>query len=224
MDKINLALDWIPNINHVGFFVAQEKGFFRNHGVEVTITDPSFDDYGMTPAKKVELGIADFALCPAESIINNQRKKRIFNLVAVGALLQSDSNSSETNENASVNPVGPFEGNLYNPMMVADEANIRNREDEYKRFLAASREGFAFCKENPQEASEILKAYLPGKVDRLDLIDSLKAALPSFGIGDSWGIISRERVVRFLSWLNKKGLEFSRIKPRDLYTNSLLRD
>ena len=25
--KLRLALDWTPNINHIGFYVAKEKGF-----------------------------------------------------------------------------------------------------------------------------------------------------------------------------------------------------
>ncbi|MFT5973166.1 MAG: ABC-type nitrate/sulfonate/bicarbonate transport system substrate-binding protein, partial [Cryomorphaceae bacterium] len=54
MDKITLALDWTPNINHIGFFVALEKGFYKELGLEVEIIDPSADNYAVTPAKKVE--------------------------------------------------------------------------------------------------------------------------------------------------------------------------
>jgi len=27
--KINLALDWTPNTNHIGFFIAKELGYFN---------------------------------------------------------------------------------------------------------------------------------------------------------------------------------------------------
>ena len=56
MPKLTLALDWTPNINHIGFFIAQEKGFYHESGIELEIVDPSTDNYAVTPAKKVELG------------------------------------------------------------------------------------------------------------------------------------------------------------------------
>ena len=30
MNKIKLALDWTPNINHIGFFIAKEKGYYKD--------------------------------------------------------------------------------------------------------------------------------------------------------------------------------------------------
>jgi len=64
MNSLILALDWTANINHIGFFVAKAKGFYQANGIDLTIIDPSQDNYKVTPAKKVELGEADFALCP----------------------------------------------------------------------------------------------------------------------------------------------------------------
>ncbi|MEL6667551.1 MAG: ABC transporter substrate-binding protein [Bacteroidota bacterium] len=90
MAPIKLALDWTPNINHIGFFVAQEKGFYTAQNLKVDISDPLADDYQITPAKKVELGLADFALCPTESIISYRTKTYPFPLVAVAAVLQDD--------------------------------------------------------------------------------------------------------------------------------------
>ena len=55
-----LYLDWTPNINHIGFFVAKDLGFYENLGIRINILDPSTDDYKITPVKKVELGESDF--------------------------------------------------------------------------------------------------------------------------------------------------------------------
>jgi ABC-type nitrate/sulfonate/bicarbonate transport system substrate-binding protein len=90
MNTLRLALDWTPNINHLGFFVAREMGFYEAVGLRVDISDPSADNYAVTPAKKVELGQADFALCPLESIISYQTKSRPFPLIALGAVLLED--------------------------------------------------------------------------------------------------------------------------------------
>ena len=33
--KISVVLDWTPNTNHTGMYVAQEKGFYAEEGLEV---------------------------------------------------------------------------------------------------------------------------------------------------------------------------------------------
>ncbi len=38
--KITFVLDWTPNTNHTGLYVAQEKGYFRQEGLEVEIVQP----------------------------------------------------------------------------------------------------------------------------------------------------------------------------------------
>ena len=90
MQTINLALDWTPNINHIGFFVAEDQGFYRDADLRVQIIDPSTDNYAVTPAKKLETGAADVALCPTESLISYRTKVTPFPLVAIAALLQED--------------------------------------------------------------------------------------------------------------------------------------
>ena len=90
MKKLTMALDWTPNINHIGFFVAEKKGFYRDLGLEVSILNPADDDYAVTPAKKVESGRADMALCPTESIISYHTKPHSFDLVGIAAVFQKD--------------------------------------------------------------------------------------------------------------------------------------
>ena len=39
-EKIRIVLDWTPNTNHTGLYVAQEKGFFAQQGLDVEIMQP----------------------------------------------------------------------------------------------------------------------------------------------------------------------------------------
>ncbi len=60
LKKITLALDWYPNANHAGLFLAQERGYFADAGLEVELYTPSDptvvlqtvaagrDDYGIS--------------------------------------------------------------------------------------------------------------------------------------------------------------------------------
>lgn len=90
MTILKLALDWTPNVNHVGFFVAKAKGFYKANGIDLDIISPGADNYATTPAKKVEHGLADFALCPTESLISYQTKSKPFQLVGVSSIFQED--------------------------------------------------------------------------------------------------------------------------------------
>ena len=77
MQGLTLALDWTPNINHIGFFVAHDLGLYTQRGIQLSISNPVEDNYQMTPGKKLELGRADFAIAPFETVIslNNKANK-----------------------------------------------------------------------------------------------------------------------------------------------------
>nr|WP_297919496.1 ABC transporter substrate-binding protein [uncultured Allomuricauda sp.] len=90
MKTFKLALDWTPNINHIGFFIADELGYYRGAGLKVELLNPQEDNYTTTPAKKVELGKADMSLCPFESILSYRTKSRTFDAVAIAAIFQED--------------------------------------------------------------------------------------------------------------------------------------
>lgn len=40
LKKVQLYLDWTPNTNHSGIYVAKEKGYFEEHGLDVEIMLP----------------------------------------------------------------------------------------------------------------------------------------------------------------------------------------
>ena len=40
-EKLSLMLDWFPNVDHLPIYVAQEKGYFSDQGIEVSIISPS---------------------------------------------------------------------------------------------------------------------------------------------------------------------------------------
>lgn len=124
MHQITLALDWTPNINHIGFFVALKQGYYRELGLDVTIVSPSLDDYEKTPAKRVELGEADFALCPTESIISYRTKSKPFPLVAIAAVLQSDLSAIVTQKGIGLDRPKDLDAKLYSSYKARYEDGI----------------------------------------------------------------------------------------------------
>jgi ABC-type nitrate/sulfonate/bicarbonate transport system substrate-binding protein len=65
-----VALDWTPNTNHTGFFVAKSKGYYREAGLEVSFVSPGQSEH-KTPAERVRDGSATFAIAPSETVISS---------------------------------------------------------------------------------------------------------------------------------------------------------
>ncbi len=42
-NKITIVLDWTPNTNHTGIFVAEANGYFKAAGLDVEIVQPPED-------------------------------------------------------------------------------------------------------------------------------------------------------------------------------------
>nr|MBC7611590.1 ABC transporter substrate-binding protein [Pseudopedobacter sp.] len=103
MTPLKIALDWTPNINHIGIFVAKKLGFFKENGIDLEITNPLTDDYHLTPGKKLELGLADFAIAPFETVISLNNKENKVDAMAIFAILQEDLSSITSLKSAKLN-------------------------------------------------------------------------------------------------------------------------
>jgi len=90
MEKVTVALDWTPNVNHLGFFVAHELGYYEAAGILFDYLDPAADDYSVTPGKKLEKGLADFAIAPFETVISLNNKPEKVHAVATYTIYQED--------------------------------------------------------------------------------------------------------------------------------------
>ena len=60
-DTVSVALDWTPNTNHVGLYVAQSKGWFEDAGLDVDILPYTDTSSGVL----VATGVAEFGILSA---------------------------------------------------------------------------------------------------------------------------------------------------------------
>ncbi|WP_187431234.1 Formylaminopyrimidine-binding protein [Roseobacter fucihabitans] len=60
-DKLSVALDWTPNTNHVGLYVAHSKGWFKEAGLDVDILPYTDTSSGTL----VAAGVAEFGILSA---------------------------------------------------------------------------------------------------------------------------------------------------------------
>ncbi len=84
LEKITLCLDWTPNTNHTGIYVALAKGYFKEAGLDVTVVQPSES----TSAAMCAAGQAQFAVEAQDTLAAAFTTDEPLGVTAVAALLQ----------------------------------------------------------------------------------------------------------------------------------------
>ena len=64
--EVKLAMDWYPNANHLGLFIAEEKGYFADENLKVTLYTPSDPS---TVLQTVGAGEDDFGISYQPDVI-----------------------------------------------------------------------------------------------------------------------------------------------------------
>lgn len=82
--KITFVLDWTPNTNHTGLYIAKEKGYFDQAGLDVEIIQPP--EGGALPL--VAAGKAQFCVSFQEEIASAITSTNPLDVTAVGTILQ----------------------------------------------------------------------------------------------------------------------------------------
>jgi len=113
MTTLKIALDWTPNINHIGIFIAKKLGYYSEKGLDLEILNPLDDNYATTPGKKLELGVADFAIAPFETVISLNNKKNSVDAIAVFAILQEDISSIASLKSSNLDSPKLLDGKIY---------------------------------------------------------------------------------------------------------------
>lgn len=116
MTAVTVALDWTPNTNHAGFYVALNRGYYKAANLNVTFLNPAQDAYKVTPASRVANGQATFAVAPSETVVsyNCQPKSSAKpQLQSVAALLQSDTSAIVTLQSSGLDGPCKLDGKTY---------------------------------------------------------------------------------------------------------------
>jgi ABC-type nitrate/sulfonate/bicarbonate transport system substrate-binding protein len=127
MIKLKLALDWTPNVNHIGFLIAKELGFYSQHGIDLEILNPKDDNYQLTPGKKLELDIADFAIAPFETVVSLNNKANQVQAMAIYAVLQKDVSCIVTLKSSNITSPKMLDGKTFASYKARYEDHIEKR-------------------------------------------------------------------------------------------------
>lgn len=105
--QVTLMLDWVPNTNHTGIYVAQELGYFQESGLEVEIIEPG----EVYPEQAVAGGQAVFGVSFQEQVT----LARVDNvpIVSIAAIIQHNTSGFASLADLGVESPSDWEGLRY---------------------------------------------------------------------------------------------------------------
>ncbi|MCK9860558.1 ABC transporter substrate-binding protein [Paenibacillus sp. ATY16] len=107
LTKVKVVLDWTPNTNHTGLYVARDKGYFKEQGLDVEIIQPGQDGAD----KMVASGGAEFGVGYQESL--TMARIAGVPLVSVAAVIQHNTSGFASPASKGIDSPKKFEGKTY---------------------------------------------------------------------------------------------------------------
>ncbi len=299
LTKITFVLDWTPNTNHTGIYVAQKLGYFEEAGLEVEVVQPPEDGAEVLVASgKAQFGVSfQDSMMPAlvgenalpieavatiiqhntSGIISRKgegmdnpkglegKKYATWNgpieLAMMESVVLSDNGdfskvelipSTVTDEvsalkTKSVDAIWVFYGwagiatelaqletdyfafkdidevfDYYTPVIIGNTNWLEENEELAKAFLEATKNGYEYAIENPEEAANILCKSAPELDKELVLASQIYMKDQYKAEVEQWGYINPDRWNAFYNWLNENELSPVTIPENTGFNNAYL--
>ena len=107
--EVTFVLDWTPNTNHTGVYVALEKGFFEEAGLQVTVVQPPDDGAEVL----VAAGKAQFGVSFQDSMLPAVVGENAMPITAVAAVLQHNTSGIISRQGEGMDHPAGMEGKKY---------------------------------------------------------------------------------------------------------------
>lgn len=127
LTSATVVLDWTPNTNHTGLYVAKEKGYYEDEGLDVEIILP-----GEAGADQlIASGKADFGVSIQESI--TEARIQDIPIVSIAAVIQHNTAGFASPKEKNIETPKDFEDKAYGgwgaPLEKAIIASLMQQED-----------------------------------------------------------------------------------------------
>ncbi|MEG0805104.1 MAG: ABC transporter substrate-binding protein [Lachnospiraceae bacterium] len=110
----------------------------------------------------------------------------------------------------------------YSPVIVANNEFLKNNPKEAKAFLAATKKGYEFAMEHPEDAADILCKAAP-ELDKKIVTESQKWLVDQYQAdAESWGVFQGQRWDAFYEWLFENGVIKEAIPKGTGYSNDYI--
>lgn len=106
-EKITFTLDWFPNTNHTGVYVAKEMGYFEEVGLDVEIIQPGSN----TSDQLVASDAAQFGISYQEGV--SLARSEDIPVVSIAAVIQHNTSGFASLKNKGITRPKDFENKKY---------------------------------------------------------------------------------------------------------------
>lgn len=123
--KMTFVLDWVPNTNHTGLYVANKLGYFAEEGIEMDIVQPSEE----SSATLVAMGRGDFGISFQPNMV--KRIVKDIPVTAVAAICQHNTSGILSLKSSGIDSLKDLEGKKYSTWEdPIDDAVVRSLLEE----------------------------------------------------------------------------------------------
>lgn len=109
LEKITFVLDWTPNTNHTGLYVALEKGYFEEAGLDVEVVQPPEDGAEVLVAS----GKAQFGISFQDTMIPAISGEDALPITAVASVIQHNTSGIISRKGEGMDTPKGMEGHKY---------------------------------------------------------------------------------------------------------------
>ncbi|OEG00229.1 ABC transporter substrate-binding protein [Vulcanibacillus modesticaldus] len=107
LEKVTVVLDWVPNTTHTGLFVAKDKGWYKEQGLDVNIIQPN----EVGTAQLVASGKAQFGIS-YQGEVTYARANQL-PVVSIAAIIQHNTSGFAAPIEKKIASPKDFEGKKY---------------------------------------------------------------------------------------------------------------
>lgn len=299
LQKLTLILDWTPNCQHTGFYVASKLGYYEEAGIELEIVQAGGDSDSVSVTAS---GSAQFGVSHQDTMAPALYGDTAMPVTAIAALVQHNTSGIISLKDSGITSPKGLEGkryatwqlpveqammqnvveadggdfsqvelipesptdvfsaletmvdsvwvyyawdgcaaeakgvdvnffyfkdinevfDYYTPVIIGNNDFMEQNPEVTKAFLEATKQGYEYAIENPEEAAEILLEAAP-ELDRDIVMASQNYLAGEYKAEvERWGEIDPERWNAFYSWLYEEQLIEEDIGDNVGFTNEYL--
>lgn len=109
LTDVTVILDWVPNTNHTGMYVALDKGYYEEEGLNVEIIQPTAGG----SADLIAAGQGDFGISYQEQVAYARTAENPLPVKAIAAVIQHNTSGFASPTGKGIKSPKDFEGKTY---------------------------------------------------------------------------------------------------------------
>lgn len=146
LTAVTLVLDYVPNTNHSGIYVAQSLGYFAQEGLKVNIIEPT----DVTSVTLVGINKADFGISYQEDVTYALASDDPLDIKTIATIMQHNTSGFVSLKQKNINSIKDFEGKVYAGWNAPSEeavikAVMKQNEADFSKLTITTSDGSGYA-------------------------------------------------------------------------------